>query len=310
MSVVHIGLVVRQATILMTVLGCLIFSGCRSLSVNDSASSKIVSCRDQWQHGLEALQRQQWEEAELLFAGAVRTCPQDERARQYYADTLWHRGAWHEAMQQMQEAVTLSDGDPELLVRLGEMYFSLGYQNEAHVCVDEALGQQASLADAWALRGEIHWQRGERSAAMADYHRALSLQPAMPRVQLALTRIHYEANSPQEALTTLHVLKDSMPSAETSGEILYLEGLIYKSLHRYEESARSFRELAGKGKGGREIFYELANSELLSGHPDAARRAAETSLAWDSGYVPTLRLLTQIDITLERLAAKTRRLPE
>jgi len=308
--VVRTELVVRRAAVLLTVLVWLVFSGCRTFSVHGPASSEIASCRDQWQHGLEALQHQQWAKAELLFAGAVRTCPKDERARQYYADTLWHRAAWNEATQQMQEAVTLSGGDPSLLVRLGKMYFSLRHYDEAHACVTEALARQANLPHAWALRGDLHRQRGDRSAAIADYHHALSLQPDMPPIQLALARNSYEANDLQQALTTLHALKDRTPPAELSHEVFYLDGLIHKSLRRYEDAARSFRQVARRGQGGSDLFYELANAELLSGRPEAARRAAQIALAWDAQHLPTRSLLARIDGSQDRMAANALRLPK
>jgi len=307
--VVHTELVARRAGVLLAVLVCLVVSGCRTFSVDGAASSEIVSCRDQWQHGLEALQHQQWAKAELLFAGAVRTCPKDERARQHYADALWHRAAWHEATQQMEEAVQLSGGDPSLLVRLGKMYFSLERYDEANACAAEALARQADLPQAWALRGDIHQQRGDRPTAIADYHRALSLQPDMPAIQLALVRNSYETNDLQQALTTLHALKDGTPPAELSHEVLYLDGLIHKSLRRYEDAARSFRQLARLGQGGSEIFYELANAELLSGHPEAARHAAQIALAWNVHHLPTRSLLARIDSPQDRMATNAVRLP-
>ena len=288
----------------------LLASGCRSLSGAGPASSEIVSCRDQWQQGLEALQHQEWTQAESLFAGAVRTCPQDERARKYYSDVLWHRGAWDDATRQMQEAVNLSGGDPALLVRLGEMYIAQGYFDEAEACAAESLSRQVDLAGAWALSGDIHWQHGRRSAAIDDYHRALSLQSGSPRVQLALARASFAENDPEQALVTLHALKDSTPSAELSHDVFYLEGMIHKSLRRYEDAARSFREVAQRGQGGSLLFYEIANAEMLSGHPEPARRAAQIALAWDAAHEPTRQLLAQINSMQIRMAANAVRLPK
>ncbi|MCH2130962.1 MAG: tetratricopeptide repeat protein [Pirellulaceae bacterium] len=292
------------------VLCLVIIVGCRSFSGKGPATSEIVSCRDQWQQGLESLQQEQWEQAEALFAGAVKTCPEDERARQYYADILWQRGAWNEATQQMQSAVVLSEGDPSLLVRLGEMYLAQGYVIEATACGSEAMSSDANLASAWRLRGDIHWKRGCQQEAVDDYHRAISLQPETPEIRLRLARIRLAQNDPLQALATLHSLIDATPSVEISHEAYYIEGLIYKQMGRFEDAVHSFHEVAKRGAGDSNLFYEIANAELHCGHPELARRAAHIALAWDDQHEPTRRLMGAIETTEQRVAVKATRLPK
>ena len=98
-------------------------AGCRVFRSQQVSDENISEARRLSLQGLDAQQRGQWERAETLFAAAILKCPSDERARYGYAESLWQRGAWQQALSHMEEAVRLSGSDPERLVRLGQMYW-------------------------------------------------------------------------------------------------------------------------------------------------------------------------------------------
>src|SRR5436190_15593274 len=74
--------------------------GCRSFCPR-SLEQNVVDARQASLQGMDAMQQGRWDEAERIFAGAVKSCPEDERARGCYADTLWHRGACEQALVHM-----------------------------------------------------------------------------------------------------------------------------------------------------------------------------------------------------------------
>lgn len=56
-----------------------------------------------------------------------------------------------------------------------------GRTEEAMAALDDYLsGVGKDNDDAWFLRGRICWQRGDSKAAIADYKRALELNPDSP----------------------------------------------------------------------------------------------------------------------------------
>src|SRR5262245_11139867 len=160
--------------------------GCRAFRCQKVSDESVAAARQLSLQGLDAQQRGQWDRAEMLFASAVIQCPRDERARCGYAESLWQRGDCSAAVAHMEEAARLSGHDPERLVQLGQMYHSQGDLVRAGEQARRAIGANPQLASAWALQGEISVAQGNRSEALASFHRALSLQPQFAEVQLAI----------------------------------------------------------------------------------------------------------------------------
>ena len=147
--------------------------GCSTFS-QQAVDSNVVRCRQQCQAGLEAARRGKEESALDTFAAACESCPIDERARQLYAEALWNHGDQESAMKQMAEAQRLSGGDPEMTVRLGQMYLATGEVDRAQNEARRAITAAPRSAEAWALEGDVLSRRGQDEAALARYHRALS----------------------------------------------------------------------------------------------------------------------------------------
>ena len=116
------GLLCHPAVAGSIVVGLLFCStGCRAFRIHKVSDENIAAARQLSLQGIDSQQRGQWDRAETLFAAAILKCPSDERARYGYAESLWQRGAWQQAVEHMEEAVRLSGNDPERLVRLGQM---------------------------------------------------------------------------------------------------------------------------------------------------------------------------------------------
>ena len=276
--------------------------GCRSLHDQGPAPSEVISCRDKWQQGLNAAQGGNWNEAETLFSSAVETYPNDERARQYYADALWRRGAHGDAVVHMTEAVRLSGNDPILLVRLGEMYLLLKRFDEATSQASAALARQPNLAIAWALQGDILRGQGHHQAALANYHRALSIRADFPRVQFTAAQILFHQKKPQPALTMLQSLIDATSQSESPDEVVHLEGLIYKSLGRYDDASHNLSLIVQRGRASVQILYELADAELRVGRRAHARWALQQALLQNPDHEASRSLLARISDAPQRTA--------
>ena len=177
--------------------------------------------------------------AEEFFAKAVEVCPVDERVQSRYADALWHRGSRQEALDHMKEAVRLSGGEPELVVRLGEMHLETGDLQQASQLAERVILSGRQLAGAYRLRGDVRERQGKSDKALADYHRALGMQSQYPEVQMAIAAVYYRQGRPQRALSTLQALAGSYPSGEEPAEMLYWQGLACKALGAPRASCRA-----------------------------------------------------------------------
>ena len=82
---------VTRLSLLGAVVSLAAISGCACLH-RDKVDANVVSARQLSLRGIDAMQRDQWNDAETLFAEALRKNPADERAHQHFAELLWRRG--------------------------------------------------------------------------------------------------------------------------------------------------------------------------------------------------------------------------
>jgi tetratricopeptide (TPR) repeat protein len=268
--------------------------GCRALRCPGSADASLAAARQTSLQALEAQQGGQWEQAEALFASAVEQCPNDERARHGYAQSLWQRGAQDQAVAQMEEAVRLSGSDPERRVELGRMYLHRGELRRAGQQADYAIAANSQLAAAWALRGQVQQASGQREEALASLHRALGHRDSYPEVQLAIAAIYAEQNRPQRALATLQTLADSYPPGAVPNEVLIPEAFACRALGRYQDAADRLVQVCERGGASAEVHFELARTQLLAGNSAAARQAAQAALTRDPHHAGSQALALEL----------------
>lgn len=266
----------RTGVVTAALIGC---GGCRVFRGHKVSEENIAAARQLSLQGLDAQQRNQWERAESLFAAAILKCPSDERARYGYAEALWQRGTWQQAVVQMEESVRLSAGDPQRRVRLGQMYRSIGDLAQARSQADQAIAANGQLASAWALRGQVLQAQGNRSAALADFHRALSFDAALPEVQLAVAEIYAQENRPQRALATLQALAAANPGGQLSAEITIQQARALAALDRREDATRLLAKAAKQPDAPIAVFHELTSLQLASGDVLSARGTVEAGIS-------------------------------
>lgn len=283
-------------------------SGCRTFCPR-SLEQNVVDARQASLQGLDAMQRGQWSDAERIFAGAVKACPVDERARGCYAETLWQRGSCQEALTHMQEAVKLSAGDPQRLVQLGEMHLALRQLSKAGECAESAIAKNGRLSSAWALRGDVRLARGQFDDALADFHRSLAYSNHQPRVQLAVAQIYCRQSRPQRALSTLETLAEQFPPSEVPVEVVAMQGTTLKQLARHSEAAEMLASATSRGGASADLLFQLAEAQFLAGNASAAQISLESALAQDPQHVACLDLKNQLSgqVLTAQLDAKLQR---
>jgi tetratricopeptide (TPR) repeat protein len=284
-------------------------AGCRVFRGQQVSDENIAEARRLSLQGLDAQQRGQWERAESLFAAAILKCPGDERARYGYAESLWQRRAWEQALSHMEEAVRLSGNDPERLVRLGQMYLAVGDLSRASQQAELALTANSQQFSAWALRGQVLQAQGDRSAALTSYHRALSFGSPLPEIQLAIAEIYTQENRPQRALATLQSLASSYPPGQTPREIVVREGLALRDLGRHQDAARTLARAAQYGNPPPALLAELARTQLLAGETEAARQSVAVGLASDPNHAGFAALAQELGLRTGSVQAASATIP-
>lgn len=272
--------------------------GCQLTQRLGPVPKSLVASRQLSSRGVSAIERQDWTEAEQLLAQAVKTCPVDPQARRYYAEALWHRGERGEALVQMEEALRLSSDDPKLLLAAAHMQAEQGALEPALARVERALDLDPHSAEGWALRGKLMNDAGLSRRALADYQKALGYDPRNREVLLATAELYRQLNEPQRALANLQTLVDLEPDGSDRQQPLYLMGLAYTAMARYDEAAESLREALRLGDPKPEILYQLAEVEMRAGHPAAAQAATAQLLAIDPGHAAGRELSARAEVAL------------
>ncbi len=283
----------RCSLLVALLLPAVATAGCASLP-RPRGDENLISARQLSLRGADALQRGQWTEAQSLFSQAVALSPRDERMRSQYAETLWNLGHRESAIEHLELAARLSGENPEVMVRLGEMYLEQGDTSGAAEQAERAIAADRQRASAWALRGDVLRRFGMADESLASYHRALSYQPHYPRVQLAIAEAYQEQARYRRVLATLRSLTEGYADGEIPDEVWFREGLANKALGRYPAANEAFLAIVRRGEAGPDVWFELAESRWLMGDVANARIAAESALALAPQHAPSRRLLEQL----------------
>lgn len=274
-------------------------SGCRLPGSEGPVSRSLAASRQFCQQGVAAMEGEQWQQAEALLAKAVQACPSDPDARRQYAQALWHRGGRRSAVAQLEEAAQLAGEDATLHVLIAEMRLAMGEIPSARQSAQQALSLDPKLSTAWATRGRVMRAAGELRQALADYHRALGLAPDDRTLPLEIAELYRQLNRPQRALATLDGLADTYPPGGEPQRVLFLQGLAYAALERYEDAVESFSAASIRDRPTPEILYQLGEAELLAGYPAEAAAAAREAIGLDPEHRPSHDLLGRIRLALE-----------
>jgi tetratricopeptide (TPR) repeat protein len=274
----------------------LLSAGCRLPGRDGPVPQSLADCRRLSQQGLAALDRGEQPKAETLLAQAVAACPVDAEARRHYAESLWRRGAQKEAIAQLEEAGRLAGEDALLRARLAEMRLASGQLDLARQDAEQALNLDPKLPSVWAIHGGVMRAAGQPHEALANYLHALSYAPNDRKILGEIAELHRQLNQPDRALQTLQTLADTYPAGEESGQVLYLMGLAYVALGRYDDGVESLSAAVTRQQPTAEMLCQLGEAELLAGHPAEAADVAQRALTLQPQHQPSRNLLERIQL--------------
>lgn len=273
-----------------TLLAISLFCGCSAFGKRSPISEEVLRSRQLSQQGVEAMHRQQWDNAEQRLSQAIKACPHDYQARSQYAEVMLQRGDTVQAQEQLETAVALSGGDADLLVRLGQLHLSQNNVVEAQQCAERAIATGTQLSQAWYLKGEALSRSGQLDAALYSYLRAASYDATDLNIQIAVAEVYRKQGRPNRALSTLQALRERCPAQQEPQEMLYLEGLALEALQRHTEAVEVLT-LAASREPNPEVLFRLGEAALLAGDPTTAAQSAQAALAIAPNHQGARRVL-------------------
>ena len=191
------------------------------------------------------LEQKKHEDAAALFSEALQHSPADERAHWGLAEVHWENGNHEDALLHMAQAVELSgqDGqqDPDLMVRLGELYREAGNMQSAQEYADAALSIDRQHALAWSLKGAVLKAKDQPNEAMDCFQRSLIHNPTNSNARVAVAKLYRELGQPQRALATIDFLSDGHTAEEVPAQAWMLKGLALADLGEAAEAKLCLR---------------------------------------------------------------------
>ena len=274
----------------------MLLAGCRLPGHEGPVSQSLAESRKLSREGVAAMENGQQKQALDILAKAVKACPADPEARRNYAETLWQHGSKKEAIAQMEEAAAYAGEDATFWTRLAEMYLDNGRIDAAAKSAQQALDLDSKLASAWAIHGGVLQALDQPRNALADYLRALRYSPSDRKILLRVAELYRQLEQPERALQTLQALADSYAPGEEPQQVLYLTGLAYTSLGRYNDAIESLSSALVRDKPTPEILCGLGEAELLAGRTDEAAAVAQQALAIQPRHQPSRELLNRVEL--------------
>ncbi len=284
--------VLPLAVLSICMLGAL--TGCMTMGRQKIVPESVATCRQLSRDGVSAMELGHSAEACSLFSRAVEMSPTDIDARRQLAEALWQEGHRKDALIHMEAAVQLDGHHGPTIVRAGEMLLASGSQDRALQRAEQAIGLDATLASAWALRGRVYRIRGDQQQALADMQQALNYASQDAEVLLEIAEVQNELQRHQQSLTTLHHLLNTYPPGEEPQRALWLEGLAYGALARPQDAVESLAAASRRGPPRADLMFVLAQAEVAAGRQNAAVATARQALALDKGHTASRHLLAQL----------------
>jgi tetratricopeptide (TPR) repeat protein len=277
------------------VLALATVGGCRLIGSSGPVSAELAACRQFAQRGQAALEQGDRTAAEALFAQAIDTNPEDASARRYYADVLWRRGAYEEALSQAEEARRLAADDPGIAVQLGEMHLAMGRVDDAYQLANAALDANPQTAGAWALRGRATARKGDLDRALADLLRALEYLPGERQLLFEAAELYRAMGRPGRALATLGALRETYAEGDEPARVPYLEGLALAALGRHADAVDAYRLAMERQTPTANLLARLAEAQFQLGQMEQAAHSVEQALALDSNHAVATAVWRQIE---------------
>jgi tetratricopeptide (TPR) repeat protein len=300
----------RRAALITLFAACLApAAGCQWARLRDPVPASLAASRTLCGEGNRLIEEKQPEKGEQQLAEAVKVCPTDCDARRYYAEALWMRNARPESIAQLEEGCRLSP-ECDLHIRLAEMYLETGRLDDASQIADQMLAKNPKLASAWRVRGRAYRGRGDQLLAagnadqakaayvhaLNDLHRAAGYDPAERQTIGETAAVYRGLGQPQRALESMQSLAETYSPGEEPQQVLYLTGLDYMALQRFDDAATTLSAALKRDRPTPELLYCLAQAQYRAGQMQAAAASLQQALVLDPQHLLSRQLLGQIEV--------------
>ena len=279
----------------ITLAALLACGGCSTFGQSQAQHDRVIQARQLTQRGVQAMHRNDWDNAAKYLAEAKENAPYDLAARMHYAETLWKTGEAEKAIQEMEETVPLANDDAIVHARLGRMYLDHGVPTQAHISANRAIECDPRYPEAWKLLGDLAILRNDFGSAKLSYIRAANNSDGMNRdIQIRLASTYRRMGQPSQSLACISQVYQAEYGQRLPADVGVEQALAYRDLGRNLEAADCLAELASANELSTDLLFTWAECEIAAGRLARAEYAVNSVLSIDPQHGPALQLVGQL----------------
>jgi tetratricopeptide (TPR) repeat protein len=177
---------------------------------------------------------------EKTLKAALRESPGDVGVRCNLARVWLERGRYADAERVIDDGLSLSATNADLLHFKADMLIGRGRLDDAEVAITAAVAAGVDEVIVAQLRGECSLQRGDAGAAVEHLLRVVEAMPDVQSVRMSLATAYIELPEPASAIPHLELVLAAEPTAADAhalmAEALYALERFDRSLHHAERA--------------------------------------------------------------------------
>ncbi len=225
---------------ILLALAVVLCSACASSSPEKKLDDPRTEAEIQYQAGVAAMAKGNWELAYFNLVKAARLSPKDPRMRYALGTTQMYRGQMEEARKELEETLRLDEKFADAYNNLGVVFLRQEKWDEAILLLEKALDQINYQTPEFALTniGFAYRQKNDLPRAVEFLNRAVSISPESAVARKNLAEVYLAANRPDKAREILIKLVDGEPGY-VAGHLQL--GIVY---YKNRENARAKEEFA------------------------------------------------------------------
>lgn len=261
----------------------------------------------QWtSFGMDAFYTGKLSQAKAFFARAATENPTDYSAQIHLARTLKQEQDYSAAIVHLQKGIELSgQKDTQLIAELGEIYLLTGDLPRAMEQAELAVKVNHQCAATRVLQGKILMQQGSYDAALNEFQRAISMDPALTEVQYLIAEVYQLSNQPLRAMSAIEHVLAQFPLQQPPEQALLAKGMILLSMQQPQAAIGILQPACERETASSEIFFRLSQAYLMTGNPSQARATLIRAQEKFPELEPQLKpLIAQLDTPIQQMAVR------
>jgi tetratricopeptide (TPR) repeat protein len=193
---------------------------------------------------------------ELAVKDAERALSIDSTASYFHqvlGEVNFLKGDLRPARLSLERATELDETNTDAFLKLAEVYFLLRRYDEAIVAVNDALRQNAQLAQGYFIKGYVYKETGDTATAKSSFQTAIEVEPELYEAYMELGSLYAFEGDP----LALEYFNTALELRPKSAEAFYHKGMFLQAGNRIDRARNTYFEMLQADPKNVLAYYNL-----------------------------------------------------